>query len=253
VRRPPGQRLPAAALTQTTRESWRCTIWRLDNYISLVAGQAPAPANQADCPQYTNVAPGFPAPDGQTYAATGCVYPSSVKTLFNQLDSKKVSWKVYAQDMGNDPTREQVYRCGRPGDPSGAGVRSVRAQAQPGAVVPRADRFAKDCKNVVPLDGYAATPRHKAIPSLATDLKSIKTTPAFSWISPNNCSDAHDATCKGDNLSGDPNNHQGGLYASDLFLKKWIPTIMASPAFQKDGEIQVISDEAFPPYKMYGN
>jgi len=120
-------------------------------------------------------------------------------------------------------------------------------------VVPRADRFAKDCKNVVPLDGYAATPRHKAIPSLATDLKSIKTTPAFSWISPNNCSDAHDATCKGDNLSGDPNNHQGGLYASDLFLKKWIPTIMASPAFQKDGEIQVISDEAFPPYKMYGN
>ncbi len=120
-------------------------------------------------------------------------------------------------------------------------------------MVPRADRFAKDCKNVVPLDGYAATPRHKAIPSLATDLKSIKTTPAFSWISPNNCSDAHDATCKGDNLSGDPNNHQGGLYASDLFLKKWIPTIMASPAFQKDGEIQVISDEAFPPYKMYGN
>ncbi len=236
--------------------------YSLDNYISLVGGQAPAPANQADCGQYTNVAPGFPAPDGQTYASTGCVYPAGVKTLFNQLDAKKVSWKVYAQDMGNDPAREEVYHCGIPGDPSGAGV------VDPGGATP-ADQYVpkhnpapwfhsltdnpKDCKNVVPLDGYPATTGHKAIPSMATDLKSIKTTPAFSWISPNNCSDAHDATCKGDNLSGDPNNHQGGLYAADQFLKKWIPTIMASPAFQKDGEIQVLFDEAFPPYKMYGN
>jgi len=110
-----------------------------------------------------------------------------------------------------------------------------------------------DCAKVVPFDGYAATPGHAAIPSFAEDLKSEKTTPAFSWISPNNCSDAHDATCKGPNGSGDPNNHQGGLYAADLFLKKVIPQIMASPAFQKDGEIQILFDEAFPPYKMYGN
>ena len=234
----------------------------LDNYISLVGGQSPAPDNQADCPQYTNVAPGYPAPDGQTYASTGCVYPKSVKTIFNQLDDVKKSWKVYAQDMGNDPTRENPYKCGIPGDPSGAGV------ADPGGATPT-DQYVpkhnpapwfhalidnpKDCKNVVPLNGYAAGAGHKAIPSIADDLKSISTTPAFSWISPNNCSDAHDATCKGDNLSGDPNNHQGGLYAADLFLKKYIPMIMQSPAFQKDGEIQVIFDEAFPPYKMYGN
>lgn len=234
----------------------------LDNYISAVGGQAPAPDNQADCPQYTNVAPGFPAPDGQTYAATGCVYPSSVHTIFDQLDRAGKSWKIYAQDMGNDPTREEVYHCGIPGDPSGAGIPA------PGAATPTDQYVAKhnpaawfhsmtdqpkDCANVVPLDGYAATPGHAAIPSLADNLKSVKTTPAFSWITPNNCSDAHDATCKGDNLSGDPNNHQGGLYAADLFLKKWVPQIMQSPAFQKDGEIQIIFDEAFPPYKMYGN
>jgi hypothetical protein len=34
------------------------------------------------------------------------------------------------------------------------------------------------------------------------DLQSEATTPAFSWISPNNCSDAHDAVCHGNNLSG---------------------------------------------------
>ena len=236
--------------------------YSLDNYISLVGGQAPAPDNQRDCPQYQNVAPGFAAPDGQTYASTGCVYPRSVKTLFNQLDQVGKSWKVYAQDMGNDPTREDPYRCGIPGNPSGAGV------VDPGGATPTDQYVPKhnpapwfhdltdnpaDCRRVVPLNGYAATPGHRAIPSIAHDLKSVRTTPAFSWISPNNCSDAHDAVCKGDNLSGDPNNHQGGLYAADTFLQKYVPMIMESPAFQKDGEIQIIFDEAFPPYKMYGN
>jgi|ThiBio_1000_plan_1041568.scaffolds.fasta_scaffold00488_15 hypothetical protein len=236
--------------------------YSLDNYVSLVAGQAPTPDNQNDCPQYKDVKPGFPAPDGQTYASTGCVYPSSVKTIFNQLDQIGKSWKIYAQDMGNTPTRENAYQCGIPGNPAGNGV------VDPGGATP-ADQYVpkhnpapwfhslidspRDCANVVPLNGLSAAKGHPAESGLAQDLKSIKTTPAFSWISPNNCSDAHDATCAGDNLSGDPNNHQGGLYAADNFLKQIVPEIMASPAFQKDGEIQILFDEAFPPYKMYNN
>ncbi|MEU5431859.1 alkaline phosphatase family protein [Streptomyces sp. NPDC020719] len=236
--------------------------YSLDNYISLVSGQAPAPDNQEDCPQYTNVSPGTPAADGQVNAGKGCVYPSSVKTLFNQLDTKKLPWKVYAQDMGNTPTREDAYQCGIPGSPDGKGV------PLPGGSTPSDQYVAKhnpapwfhslidnpkDCARVAPLNGLAATAGHRAVSGLAQDLKSEKTTPRFSWISPNNCSDAHDATCKGDNLSGDPNNHQGGLYASDKFLEKVVPQIMASPAYQHDGLIQIIFDEAFPPYKMYGN
>ena len=75
--------------------------------------------------------------------------------------------------------------------------------------------------------------------------------PAFNWITPNNCSDAHDATCQGNNLSGafnangtpnytpaglpaddpeatTPTNYTGGLYASDLFLRYYIPLIEQS-------------------------
>jgi phosphatidylinositol-3-phosphatase len=234
----------------------------LDNYLSLVGGQSPAPDNQADCPIYADVRPGFPAPDGQTYASTGCVYPHSVRTLFNQLDRVHKSWKIYAQDMGNDPAREEVYHCGIPGDPAGTGV------VDPGSATPTDQYVAKhnpaaffhrvfdspaDCRNVVPLDGLKAIPGHPRIPSLDADLKSVATTPEFSWITPNNCSNAHDATCVGPNGTGNPHDHQGGLFAADLFLKKWIPQIMASPAFQKDGEIQIVFDEAFPPYKMYGN
>ena len=230
--------------------------------MSAVAGQAPAPANQNDCPQFTNVSPGYAAPDGQTYASTGCVYPPDVKTLFNQLQDNGKTWKVYAQDMGNKPKREEVYHCGIPGDPSGNGVPDPGAALPKDQYVPKHNPAAwfhavfdsnKLCKNVVPLEGYHQTRGHAAIPSIEDDLKSEATTPAFSLITPNNCSDAHDATCVGDNLSGDPNNHQGGLYAADLFLKKYIPMIMASPAFQKDGMIQIVFDEAFPPYQMYRN
>jgi hypothetical protein len=234
----------------------------LDNYISAVSGQAPAPEDQNDCPRYRDIAPGSPAVDGQVHARTGCVYPPSVSTLFNQLDSAGVSWKIYAQDMGNDPAREDPYRCGIPGDPGGAGV------PDPGSATPRDQYVAKhnpapwfhslidhqgECAHVVALDGRPASAGHPARTGLAQDLASEASTPRFSWISPNNCSDAHDATCAGDNLSGDPNNHQGGLYAADLFLARVIPMIMRSPAFQHDGLIEIIFDEAFPPYKMYGN
>ncbi len=248
---------------EVLRQYYGTGHYSLDNYISMIGGQAPAPDTQADCPQYTNVFPGTPAPDGQTLAAKGCVYPKNVPTLFNQFDAKGVTWKGYMQDMGNDPGRE-APTCGQPGDPSGAGVKDPGGATPTDQYVPKHNPFvwfhsitdSPECATrVVPLDGLSAakSPTHKALPGLAQDLKSEKTTPNFSWITPNNCSDAHDAVCKGDNLSGDPANHQGGLYAADLFLKKWIPQIMASPAFQDNGLINVTFDEAFPPYTQYGN
>jgi hypothetical protein len=236
--------------------------YSLDNYISLVSGQAPTPDNQNDCPQYKDVQPGTPAADGQVNAASGCVYPASVQTLFNQLDAAHVSWKTYAQDMGNTPSRENAYQCGIPGNPAGNGVPDPGSATAADQYVPKhnpVDWFhslidnPKDCAKDVPLAGLPATAGHPAESGLAQDLSSEATTPRFSWITPDNCSDAHDATCAGDNLSGDPNNHQGGLYAADIFLKTYIPMIMASPAFQHDGMIQILFDEGFPPYKMYGN
>jgi hypothetical protein len=197
------------------------------------------------------------------HASSGCVYPAYTQTLFNQLDDAGVWWKIYAQDLGNTPTgREDVNRCGIPGDPSGTGVPDIGGATVADQYVPKHNPAAwfhamidnpEDCANVVPLAGAPASADHAAGAGLAEDLRSEATTPAFSWITPNNCSDAHDTVCKGDNLSGDPNNHQGGLYAADLFLQRVVPQIMSSAAFQHDGLIQIVFDEAFPPYKMYGN
>ena len=88
----------------------------LDNYVSLVSGQAPTVDDQNDCPVYSDVqgsvdtSPADPN-YGQMVASgtpfqngTGCVYPSNVPTLFNQLQAAGVTWKAYAQDLGNPDT-----------------------------------------------------------------------------------------------------------------------------------------------------
>src|ERR1700760_243622 len=98
---------------------------------------------------------------------------------------------------------------------------------------------------------------------LVHDLKNAKDTPAFSWITPDNCSDAHDAVCNGNPdynppqpyvpESTTPRNFTGGLYASDLFLEYYIPLIEQSQAFKQGGLIDVTFDEAFPPFTYTGN
>ena len=143
----------------------------LDNYVSLVSGQATQPDTQADCPFYdqftghvdikgslrTNPNYGqMASAQGPNAAAgtNGCVYPKSVPTLFNQFDAAHVSWKGYAQDLGNPDTgsprarrRDPVLRRSlrrarrRPGStkPAEPGQRErdrpVRAQALPVPVV----------------------------------------------------------------------------------------------------------------------
>ena len=272
----------------------------LDNYVSMVSGQAPITDDQSDCPFYDQITgsvdtsgslstnPNF----GQLASAqganaavgsNGCVYPSTVPTLFNQLDSANVSWKGYAQDLGNPdasatgtianpgtgPTHSAgVQACGAPFATPGA--TGTTTQANPGSAnatdqyVPKHFPFPWFSSILASGDCGASHIASLFDPSngLFHDLQSEATTPAFSWISPNNCSDAHDAVCHGNNLSGgfsDPNtpnapaNYTGGLYASDLFLQHVIPEIEASPAFKDGGLIDITFDEAFPAFTYTGN
>jgi Phosphoesterase family len=262
-----------------------------DNYISLAAGQAPMTDTQSDCPQYTN-APGSVVASGNLtsnpnfgqFASAaganaapgqmGCVYPSSVPTLFNQLDSSHISWKGYAQDLtaaAADTPQHSAgpASCGAPfatpgtvGDNTHPNPGSANATDQ---YVPKHfpfPWFQSLLSN--PADCNAAHIADLFDPAngLFHDLQHDSTTPAVSWISPNNCSDAHDAVCHGNNLSGgfsDPNtpkapvNFTGGLFAGDLFLEHVVPEIEASPAFKDGGLIDITFDEAFPPFTYTGN
>src|ERR1700733_2045669 len=53
---------------------------------------------------------GANAPNG----ANGCSYPTDAPTLFNQLDAAGKTWKGYAQDLGQQPGRDDGV-CGGAG------------------------------------------------------------------------------------------------------------------------------------------
>lgn len=218
-----------------------------DNYIALISGQAPNPSNQADCPVFAD----FPstatvAADGQI-TDSGCVFPTSVSTLANQLDHAHLSWKGYMEDMGNIASRESAV-CGHPA--VGSPDLTERAVAGDGYAT-RHDPFvyfhtiiddtALCDAHVVPLGSSAGalpagTP--SGVTGLATDLKSVATTPNFSFITPNLCNDGHDAPCVNQQAS------DSGLTNIDAFLQTWVPKITGSPAFKKDGLLEVTFDEA---------
>src|SRR5215469_13510114 len=84
----------------------------LDNYTAMISGQAPNKAAQDDCHVFTEFERTQPGLDANGQAlGEGCVYPSDVKTLPDELEAAGFTWKGYMEDMGADPTREAAA-CG---------------------------------------------------------------------------------------------------------------------------------------------
>jgi hypothetical protein len=210
-----------------------------DNYLAMISGQAPSVATQGDCPTYIDFTPS-PAPinkDGQAVGA-GCVYPRNVKTLPNQLHRKHIGWRGYMEDMGNDLTREPS-RCGEPSASFGSGLPDGTQTAEAG------DQYAARHNPFVYfhslINSGACHRRVVPLTHLKYDLHSRKSTPRFTFITPNLCDDGHDSPCKGkDSLGKSP----GGLASADHFLKVWVPRIKRSPAYRKNGLLIITSDES---------
>jgi hypothetical protein len=318
----------------------------MDNYISMVSGQAPEEDTQEDCsvsnkpigPNSDILASGSlrtnpnygqmnsPANASQPSGANaplgdnGCTYPTDVPTLFNQFNAAGVTWKGYAQDLGGAQTSgstqfvpntvpdREAAACGGPGTSANnpdTNPTDMEGDYPPGVTTFTAaqpdDQFVakhfpfpwfESLTGAVNADGTTTPPLNEPshrgtncdqdrianldspADGLFNDLQSVKTTPNFSWITPDNCSDAHDAVCHGNNLSGaftasgmpdynspipndpestTPKNYTGGLYAADLFLEYYIPMIEQSPAFKQGGLIDITFDEAFAPFTYTGN
>jgi hypothetical protein len=211
----------------------------LDNYIAMVSGQAPNPVTQSDCQIYMDFTP-RPAPldgDGQA-VGDGCVYPRNVLTFADQLRKKHVSWRGYMEDMGNELSREPS-RCGEPSASAGSGMPDGTQSADPG------DQYAARHNPFVyfhSLIDSGACHRHVVpLTHLRYDLRTKKTTPRFSFITPNLCNDGHDSPCKGKDAAG---KNVGGLASVDHFLKKWVHRIKRSPAYRKNGLLIIAADES---------
>ncbi|HEY2180838.1 MAG TPA: alkaline phosphatase family protein [Solirubrobacteraceae bacterium] len=217
-----------------------------DNYVSLISGQPPNAQNQADCPRFDNFTGALMLESG-VEAGSGCVYPAEVPTIGNQLSAAKRSWKAYMEDMGNDPNRETAA-CGHPALETTDGTQ--KAEAGDGYAT-RHDPFVyfhsvideqRFCdKHVVALGsptGQMPAAALRGETGLATDLASATRTPKFSFITPNLCNDGHDYPC-----TNQPSG-ASALADIDAFLQTWVPLITGSPAYQRDGLLEIVFDEA---------
>jgi hypothetical protein len=201
----------------------------------------------------------------------GCVYPAptstsrGARTIGDQLDALdrhddvthgkpgNLRWRAYAEDMGDDIARDY----GTPDPMGGAtcahapvgGVDNSNSAAANDQYATRHNPFvyfhsviddqARCDAHVVPL-GKVAVGTGGAADAfsghLYEDLRSLDTTPAFMFVTPNLCNDGHDATCAGTNVEG---GKAGGLVGADLWLKHWMPMIFGSPAY-KSGKLLVV-------------
>jgi hypothetical protein len=227
----------------------------LDNYISMVSGMAPTPDTDDDCipglssatglGNYNNVEQTGRTSDGQVIATGGCIYAKDIRTLPNQLEDAGLTWKGYMGDMGNDPTRESAT-CGHP--TIGIGTDNTNEAEAPSAAVPLGDAYATRHDPFMYFHSIIDSPSCKThvvnLDKLPADLKDERTTPNYVFITPNLCDDGHDGSGTGAPGTTCANGGPGGLTSIDAFLQKWVPQIMNSAAYKKDGLLVITFDES---------
>jgi hypothetical protein len=209
-----------------------------------VSGQPPNLFNQTDCIDYFDFLNLITL--GGINEGLGCVFPAATQNIGTQLSATGRSWKTYQEDMGNVPTREAAA-CGHPaiyafdGTQSATAGDGYAARHDPFVYFHSViDNLAYCQAHVVALGSPTGAMPVSAVAGetgLATDLRSIATTPNYSFITPNLCNDGHDFPCT---------NQTGGASALadiDTFLSTWVPLITSSPAFKADGLLEITFDE----------
>jgi hypothetical protein len=225
----------------------------LDNYISLISGQAPTRDTADDCVpgligntgNFNDVAQTGWAALGQVAATGGCIYSTRVKTLVDQMTQAHLSWRGYMEDMGNDPARERAT-CGHP--VIGVGTDLTNTAEAPSSAVPLGDAYATRHNPFMYfhsiIDSKSCDTDVVNLGHLPADLAQANATPNLVFITPNLCNDGHDGAGTGQTGTTCANGQPGGLTSSDAFLRTWVPRILASPAYRQDGLLIITFDES---------
>ncbi len=219
----------------------------LPNYIAMVGGQAPNALTSANCATYTEY-PGNVQPDKNgNVSGDGCIYPAQAINVADQLFSARFSWGAYMEDMGKPEPVAQGETA--PANPLQNCVRPDVGSADPTQDVRKADASTGYAGS-----GYAV--RHnpfayfhslldlgsctqRDVPLDRFDGALASGTPNLSFVSPNLCNTGEPTECDDD--VKDP-----GPAQADKFLSTWVPKILASSAYQRDGVIVITFGEATP-------
>jgi hypothetical protein len=210
----------------------------LPNEIALISGLGPTAQTAADCPKFADILPSTPNKAGQYTAANGCIYPRAAETVAGQLEAKHLTWRVYAQALGQTTPSAQPTACPHP----------EFNTADPTFQAPAGTRFATFLDPFTYFDSILHSPAcahdEVGIEQLGPDLRSAAKTPAFSYIVPDLCDDGRPNACTP--------GARAGLPAAEAFLKRVVPEILAAPAYRKNGLLVITTDQA-PTTGEYGD
>ena len=195
------------------------------NYVAQISGQGPNPDMQADCQTFSTFRQtGTQAPGQAT--GTGCVFPKGVASLPGQMSRHGLRWKGYMEDMQRS--------CQHPARDSQDHTQQATPQSQ---YATRHNPFVY-FSSVIDRPAYCK--RHVVkLGRLRDDLARARRTPNLVYITPDLCHDGHDASC----ADGGP----GGLKAVNAWMKRWVPRILRSTAYRRDGVLVITADESDGP------
>jgi hypothetical protein len=203
----------------------------LDNYITMISGQAANPITQSDCQLFQEFVGAMVGADGQA-VGQGCVYDNDVPNVADQLEAKKLTWRGYMEDMGDDLARDGAKTCAHPPVNARDTTQGAAATSQ------YATRHNPFVYFHAVIDDQKRCDAHVVnLREMETDLKSVATTPNYSFITPDLCSDGHDESCVN-------TKQKGGYEGIEEFLREWVPRITSSPAYKTDGLLIITFDEA---------
>jgi hypothetical protein len=243
----------------------------LANGIALISGQGPTQQTAANCPQYQAVTPATPASGGQV-TGDGCVYPTAVLSIADQLTTTGQTWKSYVEGMASGPaatrpsttTSTTATNTSSPSSTapastttspstttSGASPDTSPTCRHPALGSPDADQAPRAGDPYVTwrnpfvyftsiVSGTSCNMQDVDLTQLTADLKSESTTPALSYIVPAPCDNGSGQSC----TPGQPADPKVAALATDAFLKQVVPAIEQSAAYKAGGLIAITSDQA---------
>jgi hypothetical protein len=195
------------------------------NYVAQISGQGPNPDMQADCQTFSTFErTGTQAP-GQAVGA-GCVFPDDVLTLPGQMSRHGLTWKGYMDDM-QTPCQHPKRDTPDPTQRATA-THNYAARHNPFVYFRSITDRASYCRHHV-----------VGLSHLRDDLRRVSTTPNLVYITPDLCHDGHDEPCA--------DGRAGGLATANTWMKKWVPRLLSSPAFKKNGVLVITADESDGP------
>jgi hypothetical protein len=191
----------------------------LPNGIAAVSGQPPNASTQANCPTYTELPASAKVDARGVVSGAGCVYPVETLTISDQLASGGFRWRAYMEGMVDETGK--AANCVHPdADATDAPLPGSYAAAQNPFAHFHSLLDLGDCAtNDVPVEGLPA------------DLRRAEKTANYSYVAPTPCDSGAAGQCT-------PGSVEGAA-AADAFLAKWVPQILASPAYREDGLLVV--------------